>query len=185
MSKAKQLLTYSALLATILLIFTLLQRPAEDVSSSTSTNDGNIRLMAIVDDINKLQAREIVGVMVDLKEVSVNLWISSEPGPELFGYLQKFDVRGKGQPFVRLHRAPYTLDKLNQAKQKVTELVQDSKIEGGVVLSGVSIRQDGEGISLTVDVSSATPDSKWIASLEKNIGVPVFVDPNKTDIDLL
>ncbi|NDE69433.1 MAG: hypothetical protein EB057_05105, partial [Microbacteriaceae bacterium] len=65
MSKAKQLLTYSALLAAILLIFTLLQRPAEDVSSSTSINDGNIRLMAIVDDISKLQASEIVGVMVD------------------------------------------------------------------------------------------------------------------------
>ncbi|NBS86440.1 MAG: hypothetical protein EBS58_07135 [Micrococcales bacterium] len=77
------------------------------------------------------------------------------------------------------------MDKLNQAKQKVTELVEDSKIEGGVVLSGVSIRQDGEGITLTVDVSSATPDSQWIASLEKYIGVPVFVDPNKTDIDLL
>jgi hypothetical protein len=141
--------------------------------------------MAIVDDINKLQAREIVGVMVDEKEVSVNLWISSEPGPELFRFLQKFDVRGKGQPIVRLHRAPYTLDKLNQAKQKVTELVQDSKIEGGVVLSGVSMRQDGEGITLTVDVSSATPDSQWIARLEEYIGVPVFVDPNKTDIDLL
>jgi hypothetical protein len=184
MTKTKQLLTYSALFVAIILTFILLPRPTETVPSSTS-NEGQKKVMAIVDDLNKIHASEYVGVKVDEEKVSVDIWISSQPSPELFKFLQKFDIRGKGQPVVRLHRAPYTLSNLNGAKQKVTELVANSKIEGGVVLSGVSVRQDGEGIGLTIDVSSATPDSQWISNLENYIGVPVFVDPNKTDIESL
>jgi len=184
MSRTKQILTYSALFAAIILTFVLLPKSTEAEPSSPS-NDGHNKVMAIVDDLKRIHASEYVGVKVDEEQVSVDIWISSEPSPELFKFLQKFDIRGKGQPVVRLHRAPYTLSELNDAKQKVSELVANSKIEGGVVLSGVSVRQDGEGIGLTIDVSSATPDSQWISNLENYIGVQVFVDPNKTDIEVL
>ena len=136
----------------------------------------------IVDDVLELDVPEYVGMKVDEEEVSVDIWISSEPSKELFGFVQRFDVRGKDQPLVRLHRAPFTLNKLTEASSKIESLVRNSQIDGGVVLSSFGPRQDGKGIDLTVDFSSVTPDSTWISNLERHIGVPVFVDSVKTDI---
>ena len=184
MSKTKQLVTFTSLLAAIILIFTLLPRSTEAAPSSTSTIDGHNKVMAIVADLNKIHASEFVGVKVDEEEISVDIWISSEPSQKLFLFVQQFDMRGKGMPVVRLHRAPYSLAQLTEATKKITDLYKNSQIGGGVVLSSAGARQDGEGIDLTVDVTSVTPDDQWISDLENYVGVPVFVDPNKTDIQL-
>ena len=139
----------------------------------------------IVDDVLELDVPEYVGMKVDEEEVSVDIWISSEPSKELFGFVQRFDVRGKDQPVVRLHRSPFTLKKLKEAQKKLESLVKNSQIGGGVVLSTLGTNPEGKGIDISLDVSSSTPDEQWISNLERSLGVPVFVNPEKTDIDLL
>ena len=185
MSKAKQLLTYSAIFLALILTFALQPKPTEAKQSPQQKVDAYNAIQSMLSDINDLHLSEYVGVKVDEEEVSVDLWISSEPSKELWNYLQQFDVRGKGMPFVRLHRAPYTLARLTEATNKVSAIYEKYWAKGGVVLSSAGPRQDGEGLDLTIDVSSATPDIQWISNLENYLGVPVFVNPVKTDITLL
>lgn len=147
--------------------------------------DKHNAVQKIVDDVLDLDVPEYVSMKVDEQEVSVDIWISSEPSEELFGYMQRYDVRGKDQPVVRLHRSPFTLKKLKDAQKKLESLVKNSQIGGGVVLSLIGTNPEGKGLDISLDVSSSTPDEQWISNLEQSLGVPVFVDPEKTDIDLL
>ena len=185
MSRKKQLVTFSVIFLALVLAFILQLKSSGATKSAQERADASKAVQSVVSDIKALYLSEYVGVKVDEDDVSVDLWISSEPSEELFNYLQQFDIRGKGRPFIRLHRAPYTLAQLNEASNKVSALQEKSLIEGGVVLSSAGPRQDGEGLGLTLDVSSSTPDSQWISDLEKYLGVPVFVDPEKTDIATL
>ena len=185
MFRKYQLVTFSAIFLALVLALTLQPKSSGATKSAQERADASKAVQSVISDIQSLNLSEYVGAKVDEDDVSVDLWISSEPSKELFNYLQKFDIRGKGIPFVRLHRAPYTLAQLNEASNKVSALQEKSLIEGGVVLSSAGPRQDGEGLNLTLDVSSATPGSQWISDLEKYLGVPVFIDPEKTDITTL
>lgn len=185
MSKAKQAVIYTSFLAVIVLIFTFQQNSNIQKQDEASQRDAHNAITEIVRDLDNLGVPEFVGVKVNETKISVDIWISSEPSKELWTFMQGFDVRGKYSPVVRLHRSPFALNKLEDAEQKIGDLVKNSQIEGGVVLSSFGHRQDGTGIDLTLDVSSANPDSKWVSNLEQFLGVPVFVDPEKTDITLL
>lgn len=185
MSKAKQAVIYTSFLAVIVLIFTYQQNSNIQKQDEASQRDAHNAITEIVRDLDNLGVPEFVGVKVNETKISVDIWISSEPSKELWTFMQGFDVRGKYSPVVRLHRSPFALNKLKEAEQKIGDLVKNSQIEGGVVLSSFGHRQDGTGIDLTLDVSSANPDSKWVSNLEQFLGVPVFVDPEKTDIELL
>jgi len=183
MFKAKQAATFASLLAVVVLIITFQMNSESQRQDEASQRYAHNAITEIVDDVINLDVPEYVGMKVDETEVSVDIWISSEPSKELWTFMQRFDVRGKDQPVVRLHRSPLALTKLKEAEQKIGNLVKNSQIQGGVVVFSFGRRQDGTGIDLTLDVSSATPDSKWISNLEQLLGVPVFVDPEKTCID--
>lgn len=186
MSKPKKLIVFISLFTAVIVFLSFqinIQAKQVQLQRTQEQIDRYNKVQKIVDDVINLDVPEYVGMKVDETEVSVDIWISSEPSKELWTFMQRFDVRGKDQPVVRLHRSPLALTKLKEAEQKIGNLVKNSQIQGGVVLFSFGRRQDGTGIDLTLDVSSATPDSKWISNLEQLLGVPVFVDPEKTCID--
>jgi hypothetical protein len=188
MSKPKKLIIFISLFTAVIVFLSFqinsqakqvpLQRTQEQI-------DRYNKVQKIVADFIKLDVPEYVGMEIDDTEVSLDIWISSEPIKELLAFMQGFDVSGKDQPLVRLHRSPYTLKNLKEAQKKLESMVKNSQIGGGVVLSLLGTNTRGKGLDISLDVSSATPDEQWISNLEEQLGVPVLINPEKTDIDLL
>ncbi len=186
MSKVKKLIIFISLFTAVIVFLSFqinIQAKQVQIQRTQEQIDRYDKVQEIVDDVLKLDVPEYVGMKNDDTEVSVDIWISSEPSKELWAFMQGFDVRGKDQPLVRLHRSPYTLKKLKEAQKKLESMVKNSQIGGGVVLSLLGTNTRGKGLDISLDVSSATPDEQWISNLEEQLGVPVLINPEKTDID--
>lgn len=129
--------------------------------------------------IHELNFPGYVGLKLKPETKAADLWLSEDPSPELIEVLR--DSKGFN---VTLHKSPFTEAQLEGAIEKINELVRSSTVPGGIVLSSSSAREDGRGVDLTIDVASKVPDLNWVSSLSEYLSVPVFIDPDKTNIEL-
>jgi hypothetical protein len=129
--------------------------------------------------IHALNFPGYVGLKLKPETKEADLWLSEDPSSELLAV-----IRDSNGFTVTLHKSPFTEAELEGAVDKINKLVESSRIPGGVVLSSSAAREDGRGIDLTIDMASKAPDSTWVSSFSDYLGIPVFVDPARTNIEL-
>lgn len=134
---------------------------------------------ALAADIYKIPNLEIVGIRLDEKLHRLEVWSSSESKIDLA------EVQGKAKSLlIQVHRTSHKKADLDSAISHLNEMVEGENVPGNMVISSTEIKFDGSGILITLDVSSPSATNKWIREIESKLGVPVFVDPEKTDIQL-
>lgn len=186
MSKTKTIKTLAVALMAILLLgfgasyWTLNSEKAPDSSAKAEADAiAHIQAEELAKRVQELDISGYVGLRVSPDLRTADLWLSEEQSPQLLGQI------GAPKGFtVTLRNSPHTKAQLERAISKINSLVQSYEIPGGVVLSSSAHREDGAGIDLTIDKTSKVPDDKWVQDFSDYLGIPVFVDPEKTNIRL-
>jgi hypothetical protein len=161
-----------------------LRQASEEKSQTAGISDADIiahyDAVDLAKRIQELDFPGYVGLRVNPETRAANIWLSQDQSPELLDVIK--DSNGFT---VTVSNSPHTAARLDIAIQKINRLVRSSKIPGGVVLSSSAKREDGSGLDLTIDKTSEVPDEKWVKNFSALLGIPVFVDPAKTDITLI
>lgn len=150
-----------------------------DDSPSAQEINESIEAGELGAEIKNMPNLDLVGIRLDQQTSQLEVWVD-EPRNLNVNLLRK-------QPkllALRVFESKLKKLDLDSAILKLNTLVLSKEIKDGVVISKSGIAVDGSGVEISLDVSSQVATKQWIHSLEQTLGVPVSINPQRTEISL-
>lgn len=150
-----------------------------DVTPSEQEINDSVEAGELGAEIKNLPNINLVGIRLNQQASQLEVWVD-DPSSLNVKLLRK-------QPKLlelRVLKSKMKKSSLDTAILNLNRLVLSKEIKDGVVVSKTGVAVDGSGVEVSLDVSSQPATNQWIHDLEQTLGVPVLLNPMRTQISL-